>query len=257
MSRIQRYSSYAIGIFASLHLANVSLIPAIQRSVPASETYLLMSREIYQTSITEPLLVGLPVIAHITSGMALRLLRRRQNIQRYGGATPSMYARDKSRPNAQTGGSAMQLWPPLSYISVSGYAFTVFYAAHAFMNRVLPLAVEGNSSDIGLAYVAHGFARHPVVSHLAYWGLIVAGSGHMVWGMAKWLGLAPATRSWKNAVVDRETKRTRRRKWASVHGVVAGVVAAWVVGGIGVVARGGLQDGWLGKIYDDLFARVL
>lgn len=245
-----------MSVFTSLHLANVSLIPAVQRSVAASETYLLMTREIYQTSITEPLLVALPVIAHIGSGVALRVLRYRQNVQRYGGATPATYALHRSRPNVQAGGGAMHLWPPLSYISASGYAFSVFYAAHAFMNRALPLAVEGGSSDIGLAYVAHGFARHPVVAHLAYWGLLVVGSGHMVWGMAKWLGLAPATKSWKNAVVDRATKRQRRRKWLSVHGLVGAVVAAWAVGGMGVVARGGLQDGWVGKVYDELFAKV-
>ncbi len=245
-----------MSVFTSLHIANVSLIPAVQRSVAASETYLLMTREIYQTSVMEPLLVALPVLAHVGSGVALRVLRHRQNVKRYGGATPAMYALHRSRPDVQTGGGAMHLWPALSYISASGYALTGFYAAHVLMNRVLPLAVEGSSSDIGLAYVAHGFARHPVVAGIAYWGLVVVGSGHMVWGMARWLGLAPATRSWKNAVVDRATKRQRRRRWLSVHGVVGGVVAAWAVGGLAVVARGGLQDGWVGKVYDDLLARV-
>ncbi|EGX88592.1 choline transport protein, putative [Cordyceps militaris CM01] len=254
VSRIQRYSSYAMSVFTSLHLANVSLIPAVERSVPASETYLLMTREIYQTTLTEPLLVALPVLAHVGAGIGLRLLRRRENMRRYGGATPAMYALHRS----QTGAAALSLWPTLSYISASGYALTVFYAAHVFMNRVLPLVVEGDSANIGLAYVAHGFARHPVVARVAYLGLLATGMGHMVWGMAKWWGHAPSTRGWRSAavVVDSRTKRKRRNKWLSVHGAALLAMAAWAAGGLTVVARGGLQDGWVGKAYDDMFARV-
>ncbi|KAJ4147104.1 hypothetical protein LMH87_001651 [Akanthomyces muscarius] len=254
LSRIQRYSSYAMSVFTSLHLANVSLIPAVQRSVPSSETYLLMTREIYQTTLAEPLLVALPALLHVGSGIALRLLRRRQNMRRYGGATPAMYALHRS----QTGAAAMTLWPPLSYISLSGYAFTIFYAAHVCVNRVLPLAVDGDSSNVGLAYVAHSFARHPVVAGVAYAGLIVLGTGHMVWGMAKWWGVAPSTEGWQSSsvVVDKKTKRRRRNRWLQVQGVVLLGVAAWAVGGLAVVARGGLQDGWVGKVYDDMLARI-
>ncbi|PNY26299.1 Uncharacterized protein TCAP_03774 [Tolypocladium capitatum] len=262
LTRIQRYSSYAMSIFTSLHLANVSLIPAVTRSVAGSETYLLMTREIYQTPVAEPLLVALPVLAHVGSGVALRLLRRWQNMKRYGGGTPGVYAlrRLLRGGDAKSGfkGSG-GVWPPLSYISMSGYAFTVFYSAHVLVNRVLPLAVEGDSSNIGLAYVAHGFARHPVAARIAYAGLIGVGCGHMVWGMAKWLGAAPSTRGWRgkeSVAVDKWTKRQRRRKWLSIHGVALVVAAAWAVGGLGTVARGGPAEGWVAKVYDDLFARV-
>ncbi|KAI9163715.1 hypothetical protein HJFPF1_05337 [Paramyrothecium foliicola] len=262
LTRIQKYSSYAFSVFASLHLANVSLIPAFTRSVPGSETYLLMTREIYQTSVTEPLLISLPVLAHVGSGIALRLLRRQQNLRRYGGATPSVFARrsahgdDEGRTLARNSWSP---WPPLSYISASGYAFSVFYASHFVVNRVLPRLVDGDSSNIGLAYVAHGFAKHPLVSWPAYIGLLAIGSSHMVWGAAKWLGIAPSTRGWQggdNVVLDKKTRKQRRRKWLSVHGVAAVVTALWAVGGLGVVARGGAADGWVGKLYDDLFARI-
>lgn len=256
-----------MSIFTSLHLANVSLIPAVTRSVAGSETYLLMTREIYQTSIAEPLLVALPVLAHVGAGVALRLLRRWQNMRRYGGGTPGMYALHrllrggdaKSGSKGGGGGGGVRLWPPLSYISISGYAFAVFYLAHASANRLLPLAVEGDSSNIGLAYVAHGFARHPVAAGVAYAGLVVVGCGHMVWGAAKWLGAAPSTRGWRgkeSVVVDRRTKRQRRRRWLSVHGVALAVAALWAVGGLGVVARGGPAEGWVAKVYDDLFARA-
>jgi hypothetical protein len=240
--RVQKFSSYAMGIFTSLHLANVSLIPAVTRSVPGSETYLLMTREIYQTSLTEPILVALPVIAHVGSGIALRLLRRSQNLQRYGGATPG-----RASP-----------WPPLSYISISGYAFAVFYSAHVFMNRILPLQVEGDSSNIGLAYVAHGFARHPVIARIAYIGLLAVGCSHMIWGQAKWLGIAPSTKevTRTGTVAVEKRKKYRRRRWAGLHGASAAFAALWAIGGLAVVARGGLMDGWIGKVYDDMFEAV-
>jgi hypothetical protein len=259
--RIQKFSSYAMGIFTSLHLANVSLIPAITRSVPGSETYLLMTREIYQTSLTEPMLVALPIVAHIGSGIALRLLRRSQNMQRYGAATPGMYALHRSRTELEDLKSARAAspWPALSYISISGYAFTVFFAAHVFVNRVLPLQVEGDSSNIGLAYVAHAFARHPITSWFSYIGLLAAGCGHMIWGQAKWFGLSPTTKYiWGTSSVPAEKKamKQRRRKWVALHGASVAFAALWAVGGLGVVARGGLMDGWVGKVYDDLFSAI-
>ncbi|KAK0388314.1 hypothetical protein NLU13_4559 [Sarocladium strictum] len=264
LTRIQRYSSYAFSLFTTLHLANVSILPAITRSVPGSETYLLMTREIYQTSISEPLLVGLPVLAHVGSGIALRLLRKRENQRRYGSATPAMQALHRSRTMEDSTGSlgsskAWSPWPPLSWIAASGYAFTLFFGAHVFTNRVLPLLVDGDSSNIGLAYVAHGFARHPVVSWAAYLGLLGVGCGHMVWGTFKWLGIAPSTDGWQGRaglLVDKNTRRQRRRKWVAVQGFSAGLAMAWAIGGLGVVAMGGLSDGWTGKLYDDLFARI-
>lgn len=269
VTRIQRYSSYAMSLFTTLHLANVSLIPAATGSVDASETYLLMTREIYQTSLTEPLLVALPFVAHVGSGVALRLLRRAQNIRRYGRATPGWWPLSSSTSSLSEKGERRRVstWPAVSWISVSGYAFTVFYAAHVFMNRVLPLAVEGDSSNIGLGYVSHGFAKHPVVARLAYIGLIGLGTGHMVWGMARWLGMAPSTRGWLPprkapgrdkvaATVDKKTRRERRRKWAAVHAVALAGAALWAVGGMGVVSRGGASGGWVGGIYDGLYAKV-
>lgn len=254
VTRVQRISSYAMSIFTSLHLCNVSLIPAVTRSVPASESYLLMTREIYQTTLSEPLLVALPVVAHVGSGIALRLVRWQQNRKRYGRSASSMYALHKSRA-----ASHVRIWPRLSYISMSGYAFSVFYSAHVFMNRILPLVADGDSSNIGLAYVAHGFARHPIIARAAYLGLIGLGSGHMIWGMAKWLGYAPSTEGLttnEKLLEDNKSRKQRKRRWLTLHGIVVATIAAWGIGGLGVVARGGLQEGWVGAVYDELFSRV-
>ncbi|KHN94434.1 N2,N2-dimethylguanosine tRNA methyltransferase [Metarhizium album ARSEF 1941] len=264
VTRIQKYSSYATGIFTALHLVNVSLIPAVTQSVAGSETYLLMTRELYQTSVAEPVLVALPVALHVASGLALRLLRRWHNMKRYGGGTPGMHALHAMREalsgkSGESGGRPVRLWPPLSYISISGYALTLFYGAHVFVNRVLPLAVEGNSSNIGLAYVAHGFARHPVMSGLAYVGLLATAGGHMVWGAARWFGMAPSTQGWRGKAsvgVDKTTRTRRMRKWLALHGLAVGFAALWAIGGLGVLARGGPADGWVASVYDGLFERV-
>ncbi|ODA84159.1 hypothetical protein RJ55_02677 [Drechmeria coniospora] len=247
LTRVQRYSSYAMSVFTLLHLTNVSLIPAVTRSVAGSETYLLMTREIYQTSVTEPLLVALPVVAHVGSGVALRLLRRRQMMKRYGEGSSGTYALYRL-----VRASSSKLWPSLSYISMSGYAFAVFYSAHVLANRLLPLAVEGDSSNIGLAYIAHGFARHPTASWLAYVGLLAVGCGHMVWGAREMLlGPSNSTGGWRGSgmvTVDKNVKRQRRRKWLTVHGVALTVAGLWAVGGLGVVARGGAAEGWIAKL---------
>lgn len=254
--RIQRYSSYAFSLFGSLHLATTSIIPLVARSVPASESYLLLAREIYQTPLSEPILVGLPIIAHIGSGIALRLLRRSHNLKRYYGEShqaPS--GKDKSSSLVGLG------WPTFSYIAASGYGFAAILAAHVVMNRGLPLAVEGDSANIGLAYVAHGFARHPVTSWVSYAALLGLGCGHMVWGWAKWLGAAQGAgwhleRHTGNVVVDTQTRKKRRRRLMMINGVSALAVAVWAAGGLGIVARGGETLGWVGKLYDGLYARI-
>lgn len=240
LTRVQKYSSYAIPIFTSIHFINTGLIPLITRSVPASETYLLQAREIYQTTVSEPLLVFLPVAAHVASGLALRLVRRSHNIRRYGGGEKA---------------PGLRIWPPLSWISVSGYALSGFLAAHVAMNRLLPLWVEGDSSNIGLAYVSHGFQRHGILSWAAYAGLVFLGCGHMVWGAAKWADLAPTAMGWRgsgNQVVDKQTRRRRRRSWLAIQGAALGLASLWAAGGM-VVATAGKSEGWVGKVYDKIF----
>ncbi|CAK7235424.1 hypothetical protein SCUCBS95973_009265 [Sporothrix curviconia] len=240
--RIQRYSSYAFTIFSSVHLATTSLIPLATRSVPASESYLLLAREIYQTRVSEPLLVFVPILAHVAAGVGLRFVRQSQNRRRYGG----------SRHGKST-------WPSLSWIAASGYVFAVTLAAHVAVNRLLPMAVQGDSSDIGLAYIAHGFARHPLLAWLSYGTFLSAASGHMVWGWARWLGVAQRA-AWMGPSTTLETKQVqkrRRRLWLAVQGGVLLSFCAWVSGGLGVVARGGPVQGWVAKVYDELYDKAL
>lgn len=132
------------------------------------------------------------------------------------------------------------------------------------MNRLLPLHIEGDSSNIGLAYVAHGFARHPATSYIAYTGLLGLGVGHMVWGWAKWIGLAQlagwradlkVVGSTRNRDEDVRRRKRRRRIWLWVNGVAVLGTLVWGVGGF-VVAKGGRMAGWVGKVYDGLYEAV-
>lgn len=133
------------------------------------------------------------------------------------------------------------------------------------MNRLLPLHVEGDSANISLAYVAHGFATHPITSYFAYAGLLTLGCGHMIWGWAKWIGLAQMA-GWKadfktlgttrHRDEDVRRRKRRRRIWLSINGTALVVTALWAAGGLGVVARGGRMHGWVGKVYDELYAAI-
>ncbi|KAI2615326.1 DUF1691-domain-containing protein [Hypoxylon sp. NC1633] len=256
LSRIQRYSSYTFTFFAGLHIANTSIFPLIYQSVPYSEPFLLMARELYQTRLTEPLLVALPVAAHIASGVAIRLIRRRQNLKRYGGATPGMWAlRSSSAASSSSRKNSVTIWPHLSYISLSGFAFVGLLASHVVVNRILPLVVDGDSSNIGLQFVSHGFARQSLPPWIAYSLLLPVGVGHMVWGWAKWLNISPPA-NWKNSTMDKQLRKRRRRTWWEINGVAAALATLWAAGGLGIVARAGPAEGWLATVYDNIYSAV-
>ena len=158
-------------------------------------------------------------------------------------------------------------WPAMSKISVNGYRFAALLAAHVGVNRVVPLLVEGDSSNIGLQYVAHGFTRRGAefaagTAHVQlqgwpfYTALLAFGAGHMVWGWAKWLGLTPPF-GWRETTVhDRVLRRRQRRAHWTIQGVAAAVALLWAAGGLGVVARAGPTNGWLGTVYDGIYSWV-
>lgn len=240
LTRIQKYSSYAFSIFAAAHITNTALIPLATRSIPASDTYLLLTRPYYQDFPFEPLLVVAPFAAHVASGLALRLYRRRQTLKRYAGDSATFSER-RSVP-----------WPHLSGTSALGYLATALVGGHAFANRVLPLWVEGSSAGIGLEYVSHAFARHPGVAFAGFSALVGVTVWHAVWGWAKWLGLSPAS------VVDPglEGQLRRKRRWYGVNALAATVAGLWLWGGVGVVGQGGPATGWVAKDYDTLFKSI-
>ncbi|MCJ1334939.1 hypothetical protein MMC09_000205 [Bachmanniomyces sp. S44760] len=242
VQRIQKYSSYTFTAYLAAHITNTSILPLITQSISSSDTYLLLTRPYYQSPISEPLLVIAPLALHVASGIALRLVRRRQTAIRHGAEN-----RTERRKIA---------WPRLSGTSALGYVLLPFVAGHVAINRLLPLWVEGGSSGVGLQYVGHTFARLPVISWVGYTALVGVGSFHFVWGWARWLGLGPdgAGSQYEMGGEDREV--ARRRSWWAVSIVASLVMGVWVAGGLGVVGRGGAVGGWVGRGYDDLLRRI-
>ncbi|KAI9703489.1 MAG: hypothetical protein M1820_005793 [Bogoriella megaspora] len=238
LHRTQKYSTYAFSLFAGLHIINTSLLPLLTRSLPTSDTYLLLTRPYYQSPLLEPLLIGLPLTLHIISGIALRLHRRRAQLVAYGAETRS----DRKRLP----------WPKLSGTSILGYTLLPLLSAHVFVNRVLPLKVLGGSSDVGLRYVGHGFAKLPALSFVAYTALVGVAVWHGVWGWARWVGGLPE--QVRGTGPERVVKGKRR--WYLINGIAGMVAAIWLAGGLGVVGRGGEVAGWLGREYDGLYGRL-
>lgn len=127
-------------------------------------------------------------------------------------------------------------------------------AAHTLVNRWLPLWLEGGSSGVGLRYVAHGFAKHPLVANAGYGALVGVGVWHFVGGVARWLGVTQeqVTEGGDYGVAK------RRRRGRVVNGVVAVVGGIWMAGGLGVVGRGGSGwgTGWEVRAWDEIYRRV-
>lgn len=236
VTRLQKYSSYVFGVYASLHITNTSIIPLITRSVSASEPYLLLTRPFYQSFPLEPLLVSLPIATHILAGLALRIHRRNANLEYYGASSLPISKRLEKR---------LKVWPAVSWTSLSGYILAPLVIGHAFVNRALPLIYEGGSSGVGLGFVSHGFARHPVVSWVGYMALLGVAAGHFVWGAARWNGWLP----------HGSDKRAKKRWW-TINGLGLALAGLWMAGGLGVVARGGKEGGWVGKGYDVLYSKI-
>ncbi|KAH8704471.1 hypothetical protein GQ44DRAFT_630283 [Phaeosphaeriaceae sp. PMI808] len=238
LTRVQRYSTYAFSVFTTFHIANVALIPLATRSVAESNRYLLLTRPYYQSLLTEPLLVGLPLVAHVSSGIALRLYRRSKALQRYGAET------SKDRRTIP--------WPAISGTSALGYALVPFASFHVWSTRILPLYAHGDSSLVNLSYISHGFALHPIISFAGFTALVGLGAWHVVWGTAKWMGWAPSQ------VSPNESQKAliRKRRWYVINAVSAVVTGLWLAGGLGIIGRDGKVIGWIGKEYDELYRYI-
>ena len=71
---------------------------------------------------------------------------------------------------------------------MTGWMLVPPLTTHAVILRVVPLLVDGSSADVGLGYVAHGFAYHG--RRLAWWlnagfytGFVAVACFHVVNGM--------------------------------------------------------------------------
>ncbi|KAB8228220.1 S-adenosyl-L-methionine-dependent methyltransferase [Aspergillus alliaceus] len=175
LSALQKYSTYPPTLFFALHFANTSLFPLATRSVPDSETYLLLTRPIYQSPGLEHVILTVPLLVHIASGIVLRSIRSTRRARLYGAETRSQR-------------SSLTFWPRMSWQARLGYSLVPLLGTHVLVNRATPLIVDGGSSGVGLGYVAHGIARSPVFWNIYYVFFVAVGTWHVIGGWAAWMG---------------------------------------------------------------------
>jgi hypothetical protein len=226
----------------------------VTRSVPSSESYLLLTRPIYQAPGLEHLVLTLPVLAHIVSGVALRNIRAARRARLYGAETRAQ--RD-----------TLYFWPRVSLQARLGYFVVPLIGLHVLVNRATPLIVDGGSSGVGLAYVAHGFARSPMFWNVFYFFFVTASVWHFVGGWATWMGWRVTTtrkeRGKKGSLdgllgfSDSNTRSKRQRKmWWVVNGVAAAGATFWLAGALGIVGRAGEGAGWEAKGWNEMYSQV-
>uniref|UniRef100_A0A093XHK6 tRNA (guanine(26)-N(2))-dimethyltransferase n=1 Tax=Talaromyces marneffei PM1 TaxID=1077442 RepID=A0A093XHK6_TALMA len=252
LSAIQRYSTYPPTVFFALHAVNTSLIPLATRSLSSSDSFLLLTRPIYQSPSLEPVMVALPIVAHIASGIALRSIRTRRRAKKYGAERRSQRYLIKS-------------WPAPSLQAKLGYAMIPLLGLHVGVNRVIPLGIDGGSSSVGLGYVAHGFARSPVFWNLFYFLFVATSVWHLVGGLATWMGIRVTTIRTERGSISKtagilgetreERDKRRRNKWL-VHGIAGLTAAVWLAGALGIVGRASSGSSWEVTSWDKLYSSV-
>jgi tRNA (guanine26-N2/guanine27-N2)-dimethyltransferase len=252
VSVIQRYSTYPPTVFFALHAVNTSLIPLATRSLPSSDSFLLLTRPIYQSPSLEPVMVALPIVAHIVSGIALRSIRARRRAKKYGAERRSQRYLIKS-------------WPVPSLQAKLGYAMIPLLGLHVGINRIIPLEIDGGSSSVGLGYVAHGFARSPYFWNLFYILFVATSVWHLVGGLATWMGIRVTTVRTERGSISKtagilgetreERDRRRKNKWL-VHGIAGLTAAIWLAGALGIVGRAGSGSSWEVTGWDKLYSSV-
>ncbi|KAJ5798239.1 uncharacterized protein N7503_007535 [Penicillium pulvis] len=254
LSGIQKYSTYPPTVFFILHFANTALIPLVTRSVPASEPYLLLTRPLYQAPGLEHLVLTLPIVAHVVSGIALRNLRSSRRARLYGAETRAQ--RD-----------LLSWWPRISLQARSGYLLAPLIGLHAVVNRITPLMVEGSSSGVGLGYVAHGVARSPVFWNIFYLVFVTASVWHFIGGWATWVGWRVTTARKQHTskgslegllgYPENHQRANRQRKmWWMVNGIAAAGAAIWLAGALGIVGRAGEGVGWEAQGWNAMYSQV-
>lgn len=254
MSGLQKYSTYPPTAFFALHFANTALFPLLTRSVPASEPYLLLTRPVYQAPGLEHLVLTIPILTHIISGIALRNIRASRRARLYGAET-----------RAQR--ELLSFWPRFSLQARTGYFITPLIGLHVLVNRARPLMVEGGSSGVGLGYVAHGIARSPIFWNVFYLLFVTASVWHFVGGWATWVGWRVTTvrkeRSSKGSLEgylgypeNQDRARRHRKMWWMVNGVAAVGAALWLAGALGIVGRAGEGAGWEAQGWNEMYSQV-
>ncbi|RAH45865.1 MCP1 family protein [Aspergillus brunneoviolaceus CBS 621.78] len=255
LSAFQRYSTYPPSLFLALHVANTSILPLATRSVSASENYLLLTRPLYQSPSLEHVVLTVPVLVHVLSGIALRNIRSSRRARLYGAETRSQRY-------------ALTFWPRMSLQARLGYSLIPLLGVHVLVNRISPILVDGGSSGVGLGYVAHGIARSPIFWNIYYLCFVAVGVWHFVGGWASWMGWKVTTlrkqpNSKKGSLEgylgytgSEQRCRRQKRMWWTVNTIAAVGASIWLAGALGVIGRAGQGSGWEASGWNDIYNQV-
>ncbi|KAG0690831.1 hypothetical protein C6P40_001091 [Pichia californica] len=179
LSKFQQYSVMPFSVFSIIHLSGVVIGTSIF-GPQIGDDLIGLGREIYQVPIIE---IGIFISAgiHVISGISINLLRKYYNYVKYGGrkskkdenrekfqnltTKPIKNSIDTNGNNSEEvknideglGGigsiigigsrkSITSRWLGLSPLAFSGYLFLGLLIGHVYYERIVPIAVDGDSS---------------------------------------------------------------------------------------------------------------
>lgn len=210
VQQAQKYSSWTFSAFAVLHTTSTVVAPAF--SVGFAHSAFKFGNAIYQADYVEPVLVFGSLGVHVLSGLALRAHRVYHNKKYH----------DQWRFN-------------LNPVSASGWLLVPLVLSHAFVTRVAPQWVLGDSSLISLDYITHSLQRKGAITYISMSLLTAVASFHVVYGWAKWLRLY-----------------SRRFRWYKYSAVVVPTLLALV--SMLNLGRQPSVDGWIASQFDKISA---
>jgi hypothetical protein len=225
LARTQKYSSYAFLSFLGVHAATTAVSPLLLGVDSANATLLLARTYFYQSSPwVELALIPGSLALHVASGVGLRVYRHFSQKERYGGSIPPALS--------------MWRWRNISGVSRAGWVAAPGVVAHAALMRLVPLWVDGDSSQVGLEYFAYGFwmGKWGKWVGAAFYGVFIGSmSYHVVYGLAKYWNVP----------------EKRRRKLLGAAALASAVV--WLAGMGRVVLEAEKVGGYLGRHYEGLY----
>lgn len=148
-TRVQSISALSFSAFLAMHLA-APLAAALQLD---ANGVMLLTREYYQTSLLEPVLVWGSLGLHLLSSATRRIL----------------------------------LGPPKkpSAHSLTGYLLVPLIAAHSVTHRIFPARRGLSPSLLSYSFVSYSLAAYPVLSWLSYGVLSILTGYHSITGLRK------------------------------------------------------------------------
>ncbi|GMF59153.1 unnamed protein product [[Candida] boidinii] len=201
LAKIQQGSAYLFTGFVSLHLASVVVTPALT-DIDTAENVLTAVREVYQSPNTEWILVWGSMFAHVISGFVIRMIRNYNTRKNYGSKkykkkdskyTPTTTDEEKIEKDEDRGlGGLFSVLgfssrksyfaekTGLSPLALSGYILFPMVLMHAFSIRVLPLIIQGDSSNIDFGFISHLFRVKAYVPPLGQEEFVTASFSHQL-----------------------------------------------------------------------------